>query len=168
MFTKILVAVSANSSDTVMASAIEVARKYDAHIVALHVVDPTPCFLGPLDADVGLIVEAMEANGRTIATRMANMLDEHAHTADARMVTLPLSGVTIGSAIASFANEVDADLIVLGDRKSGWMRWMSQDVAADVRRHSSTPIQIVTGKPTGGQTQRAGARWTDAKVTSAR
>lgn len=168
MFTKILVAVSANSSDTVLASAMEVARKYDARIFALHVVDPTPCFLGPLDSDVGLIVEAMEAHGRTIVTRMTNLLDDYAQPAETRMVTLPLSGVTIGSAIASFAKESGADLIVLGNRKSGWARWLSQDVAADVRRHSGTPIQIVPGKAAAGQTRRVGTRWADATVTDLR
>jgi hypothetical protein len=90
MITKILVAVSANSTDTVLASAVEIARKNDARIVALHVVDPTPCFLGPYDSDFGLIVEAMEEHGRKRVMRMTSVLDEHAHPAETRMVTLPM------------------------------------------------------------------------------
>jgi nucleotide-binding universal stress UspA family protein len=168
MFTKILVAVSANSTDTVLASAIEVARKYDARIFALHVVDPTPCFLGPADSDFGLIVEAMEAHGRTIVARMTDFLDEHAHPAETRMVTLPMSGLTIGRAIASFAQESGADLILLGERQSGWSRWLREDVASEVRRRSGTPIQIVRDRVAGSAVRRAGTRWTDATATGAR
>ena len=78
MFTKILVAVSASSADTVLTSAIEAARKYDAHIVALHVVDPTPCYLGAADCNYGLIVEAMTEHGRKVATHVRNVLDNQA------------------------------------------------------------------------------------------
>jgi nucleotide-binding universal stress UspA family protein len=168
MFTKILVAVSASSTDTVLASAVEVARKYDARLFALHVVDPTPCFLGPFDSDYGLIVEAMEAHGRSRVTRMRNLLDDHAHPAETRMVTLPMSGMTIGCAIASFAKESGADLILLGDRQSGFWRWTSEDVAAEVQRYSETPIQIVRRERTGGVARRAGTRWTDAAATGTR
>jgi nucleotide-binding universal stress UspA family protein len=168
MFTKILVAVNPSSTDTVLASAIEVARKYDARILALHVVDPTPCLIGPVDYDVGLIVEAMEAHGRELVTHVANVLDDHACAADTRMVTLPLSGSTIGRVIATLASESDVDLILLGERKSAWWRWLNEDVASEVRRRTSTPIQIVPGKVTGGPAHRARTRWTDARAAGAR
>ena len=168
MFTKILVAVSASSPDSVLASAIEVARKYDARIFALHVVDPTPCFAGLADYDFGLMVEAMETHGREIVTRVTNVLDEHARPAETRMVTLPISGLTIGCAIASFAEESGADLILLGERKSGWWCWLSEDVAADVRRRTGTPIQIVSGNIAGGSSRRADALWTDAPAAGTR
>ena len=168
MFTKILIAVSATSPDSVLASAVEVARKYDARILALHVVDPTPCFVGPADYNVGLIVEAMEAHGREIVTRVTNVLDDHAVPVETRIVTLPMSGLTIGCAIAAFAEESGADLILLGERKSGWWSWLSEDVAADVRRRTGTPIQIVSSKFSGSSSRRAGTRWTDAPTTGAR
>ena len=76
MFTKILVAVSASSTDAVLTSAIEGARKYDAHIVALHVVDPTPCYLSAADCNYGLIVEAMTEHGRKVATHVRNVLEK--------------------------------------------------------------------------------------------
>jgi nucleotide-binding universal stress UspA family protein len=168
MLTKILVAVSANSTDTVLESAVEIARKYDARIVALHVVDPTPCFLGPYDSDFGLIVEAMEGHGRDTVKRITKLLDQHAHPVETRMVTLPMSGSTIGCAIADVAEESGADLILLGERQSGFWRYVREDVAANVRRHSGTPIQIVRGKSTGSVPRRASARWTDATVTGTR
>ncbi|MFL9915427.1 universal stress protein [Paraburkholderia fungorum] len=117
MFAKILVAVSASSADTVLASAIEAARKYDAQIVALHVVDPTPCYLGPADCNFDLIVEAMKAHGRKVVAHVRNVLDSQAHTAEVHMATLPMSGMTMGRAIAIAADETGAELILLGERR---------------------------------------------------
>ncbi|MFB9127915.1 universal stress protein [Paraburkholderia dipogonis] len=142
MFTKILVAVSARPADTILASAIETARKYDAQIVALHVVDPTPCFIGAADCYVDLIVESMEQHGRQVVAHIMDVLDEQARSAEVRMVTLPISGMTIGRAIASVADETGADLILLGERNSSWWNWLNEDVAAEVARCSGRPVQI--------------------------
>lgn len=158
MFTKILVAVSANSPDTVLASALDVARKYDARLFALHVVDPTPCFIGVVDYDFGLLVKAMQAHGSEIVARVTNVLDDHAHPGEARMVTLPMMNFTVGRAIAAYAEESEVDLIVLGERKSSWLRWPDENVAAEVRRHVGTPIQIVSGTPSGDTLSRPVSR----------
>jgi nucleotide-binding universal stress UspA family protein len=168
MFTKILVAVSASSIDTVLASAIQTAKKYDARILALHTVDPTPYLMGPIDYDFGLVFEAMEAHGREIVTRMAEVLDTHSSPAETRMVTLPMSGVSVGRAIASVADTSGADLIILGERNSSWLNWRSEDVAAEVRRHTNVPMQTVSSKVIGNTTRREVARWTSAPATDAR
>jgi len=168
MFTRILVAVSASSVDAVLESAIEIAQKYDARIFALHVVDPTPCLMGPIDYDFGLVVQALEAHGREIVTRMTDMLDDHSRPAETRMVTLPISGLSVGRAIASVADTSGADLILLGERKSGWWRWLSEDVASEARRHTNTPIQTVSVKVIDGTTRRAATRWIEAPAADAR
>jgi nucleotide-binding universal stress UspA family protein len=168
MFTRILVAVSASSADAVLESAVEVAKKYDARIFALHVVDPTPCWMGPLDYDFGLMVQALEAHGREIVTRMADVLDGHPGPVETRMVTLPISSQSVGQAIAAAADTSGADLILLGERKSGWWRWLSEDVASEVRRHTNTPIQTLSVEVIGGSTRRADTRWTGAQAADAR
>ncbi len=168
MFKKILVAVSASSPDSVLISAIEVAQKYDAHIFALHVVDPTPGFVGPADYNFGLVVEAMEAHGRGIVTHITNVLDDHDCPAETRMFTLPMSGLTTGCAIAAFAEQSGADLVLLGERNSTWWRCLGEDVAADVRRFTGMPIQIVPGKSAGGSPRLVRTRWTDAPAAGAR
>jgi nucleotide-binding universal stress UspA family protein len=142
MFTKILVAVSASPANTILASAIESARKYDAQIVALHVVDPTPCFIGAADCYVDMIVESMEQHGRQVVAGVRDVLDEQARLAEVHMVTLPISGMTIGRAIASVADETGADLILLGERNSSWWNWLNEDVATEVARCSGRPVQI--------------------------
>jgi nucleotide-binding universal stress UspA family protein len=167
MFTRILVAVSASSVDTVLESAIEISKKYDARIFALHVVDPMPCLIGPIDYDFGLVAQALEAHGREILTRMKDVLDDHSRPAETHMVTLPMSGLSVGRAIVSFVDTSGADLILLGERRAGWWRCLSKDVASEVRRHTNTPIQTVSGKVIGGSTRPA-TRWTEAPATDAR
>lgn len=142
MFTKILVAVSGSNADTVLASAIEAAQKYDAQIVALHVVDPTPCFIGAADCYVDLIVESMEQHGREVVTHVSEVLDSQTRSAEVRLVTLPVSSMTIGRAIARVADETGADLILLGERNSPWWNWLHEDVASEVARCSGRPVQI--------------------------
>jgi nucleotide-binding universal stress UspA family protein len=159
MFTKILVAVSASPADTVLAAAIETARKYDAQIVALHVVDPTPSYLGAADDNFGLIIEAMSAHGRKVVAHVRNVLDDQAPEAEVRMVTLPMSGMTVGRAIAAVADEMGADLILLGERSSSRFRWLSEDVASEVVRRSGRPVQIAADAIALRSARRAGTRW---------
>jgi nucleotide-binding universal stress UspA family protein len=147
MFTKILVAVSARSADTVLASAIEAARKYDTQIVALHVIDPRPCYLRGVDCNYGLIVDAMKAHGRKVITHIRNVLANQVRPADVRMLTLPTSGMTMGRAIAGMADETGADLILLGQRGTFRWRWLDEDVAMEVMRCSSKPVQIAAASP---------------------
>jgi len=165
MFKKILVAVSTSSADTVLAPAIEAARKYDAHIVALHIVDPSPSYIGAADCNFGLIVDAMEAHGHRVVAHVRNVLDAHSRPSEVRMMTLPFAGMTIGKAIAGVADETGADLILLGERNASRLRWLSEDVAAEVMRRSTRPTQIVTHRSTVNPVRRAGTRWTD--VTAA-
>jgi nucleotide-binding universal stress UspA family protein len=163
MFTKILVAVHANSPDTVLASAIETAQKYDAQIVALHIVDVTPCYIGAADCNFGLIVEAMETHGREVVTQVRNTLDVFAgNPFEVRMVTIV--GMTVGRAIADVADETGADLILLGERNSAWWRWMDEDVASEVMRCSTRPTQIVSDRSAVSLARRGGTRWTDASA----
>ena len=164
MFTKILVAVSANSADTVLASAIEAARKHDAQIVALHVIDPRHCYLRGVDCNYGLIVDEMKAHGRKVITHVRNVLAHQTHPAEVRMLTLPTSGMTMGAAIASVADETGADLILLGQRSAFRWRWLSEDVALDLVRCSSKPIQIATDRTETRSARRAGSRCVDASA----
>jgi nucleotide-binding universal stress UspA family protein len=165
MFKKILVAVSTSSADTVLAPAIEAAKKYDAQIVALHIVDPSPSYIGAADCNFGLIVEAMEAHGHRVVTHVKDVLEVHKRPAEVFMMTLPFSGMTVGKAIATVADETGADLILLGERSPSRWRWLSEDVAAEVMRRSSKPTQIVAGGTVTNPGHRAGRRWTD--VTAA-
>jgi nucleotide-binding universal stress UspA family protein len=145
MYTKILVALSTRQDEALLASAIVAARQYDAQLYALHVVDPTPCLFGPADSDYGMIVAAMEEHGRELVAQVSQVLDEPSLRAEAHMVTRPLAGSMVGREIAAFAEQKGVDLILLGQRKAGWWRWLSEDVVSTVQRHAQAPVQIVSG-----------------------
>jgi nucleotide-binding universal stress UspA family protein len=166
MFTKILVAVSTRHADTILMSAIETARKYNAEIVALHVIDPSPCYMGAADYHFGLAVEAMEAHGREVVTHVKNVLDVYSQPGEVRMMTLPIAGVTIGRAISTVAEETGADLILLGERSASRWRWLKEDVTSEVMRCASRPTRIATPQPAVRSVLKTGGRW--AGISTAR
>jgi nucleotide-binding universal stress UspA family protein len=84
------------------------------------------------------------------------------------MVTLPMSGLPVGRAIASVANTWAADLIILGERNSSWLDWLSEDVALEVRRQANAPIQTVSTKVINVATRRDVTCWTKAPAVDAR
>lgn len=142
MLTKILVALSASSTDTVLDTAMEIAKEHQASIVALHVVDTVPCCVGTGDYHYGPAVEVMREHGNATLAHAREVLDSDATQTETQMLMLPVSGTTVGEAIAARAEASGATLIVLGERKQGWWRWLSEDVAKQVRRHTSTPVQV--------------------------
>ncbi|CAD6517617.1 hypothetical protein LMG27952_00874 [Paraburkholderia hiiakae] len=139
----IVVAINQNPTDAFLATALDTARNCDAHIVAVHIVDLTPCFTGMGDFDYGLIVCAMEEGGRTTLARAMKILEGNRRGAEARLLTSPLSGSTIGGQIAAVCDAAGAVRVLLGKRKRGWWRFLNEDIAASVQRHTSTPVQII-------------------------
>lgn len=165
---KILVALSANSSGFVLTAAIEFAQKFEADLLALHIVDPRPCYMGQGDYSYGPILEAMEAYGQEKIAQVRDALGDSTCGAEARMVTLPVTGLTIGGAIASVAETSEADLIVLGERRSTWWRFLSENVFDDVRRHTDKPIHVVSGNVSRHAAHHPNPRWTDAHAAGTR
>ncbi|QGZ59686.1 universal stress protein [Paraburkholderia acidiphila] len=140
----IVVAISQNSTDAFLASALDTARRCDAHILAVHIVDLTPCLTGMGEhLDYGMIAGAMEESGRETLARAMRILEGNQRGAQARMLTSPLSGSTIGRQIAAVCDAAGAERVLLGVRKPGWWRFMNEDVAATVQRQTSTSVQIV-------------------------
>jgi nucleotide-binding universal stress UspA family protein len=159
MFKHVLVAVNAISGCSPLASAIDVVLEYNARISALHVVDPTPCFVSASEYDISMIVETLQAQGRDIVAQCARLLGEAGCCGDARMITLPMAGFTVGRTIAAVADDASADLIVLGQGESAWSRCLRENVTSEVRRHTSAPLQIASAALTVRPTRRADARW---------
>ncbi|WP_028217272.1 universal stress protein [Paraburkholderia oxyphila] len=138
----IVVAISPNPTDAFLASALDVARHCDARIVAVHIVDLMPCFLGA-DFDYGLIVGAMEEGGQTTLADAMRILESNGRGVEAQLLTSSLSGSTLGRQIAEVCEARGAARVLLGKRKASWWRFMNEDVAASVRQHTSTPVHII-------------------------
>ncbi|QGZ65126.1 universal stress protein [Paraburkholderia acidisoli] len=154
MISKILVALSDHSAPILLPAAIDLARQHQARVIALHVVDPSPCFGAAEHYDGGVVFEALEAQGRRTARHIADVLAAAACEAHTHMILLPLSGLTTGGAIGALAEEHGADLILLGARKTRWPWWLREDVAKDVRRATRTPLRFVPDAGAEGGARR--------------
>jgi nucleotide-binding universal stress UspA family protein len=151
---RILVAVSNREAHNVLACAVEASRELEADIVLVHVVDPLNCFIGADDFHCAPIVEAMFAHGGEVVACAARWLNMQGCDVETRLLQLPEHGVTVGRAIAAVANETHADLVILGDRKNNWWRWLSDSIALDVLdntralvRCASDPIVVASPTP---------------------
>jgi hypothetical protein len=97
----IVVAINQNFSDSFISYALETARHCDARIVAVHVVDLTTCYAGWGDSNYGLVVDVMQAYGRATLARAMATLGANERGAEARLLTLPVSGSRLGREIAT-------------------------------------------------------------------
>ena len=144
MFSKILVPVSARSIETLLPLAIETARKHNAGIIALHVMDNAVRYLAtPIDCDLGLVFAALEEHAQAIAARAQTILNAYAGDGEARIVRVPAAGVTVGEAIVAYVAQSEADLVLLGRRKTAWWKVFDEDIAAVILRQCDVAVQIV-------------------------
>ena len=125
MVKHILVAVSANQDGTVLTAAIDKARQTGARLTAVYIVDTMPWWAmsgveyGCLDT-----LKMVEELERVVERRCNERFELDAWDIHARAITVPLQGSSVGRAIAKVADEVDADLIVVGaGRGSKWRFW---------------------------------------------
>ncbi|MFM0022033.1 universal stress protein [Paraburkholderia azotifigens] len=139
MVRHILVAVSTNPDNGVLKSAIDKARQTGARLTAVYVVDTMPWWAmagveyGCLDS-----IQMVEELERVVERRCNAVFELDAWDIHTRAVTVPLEGGSVGRRIARFAEELDADMIVVGaGQGSKWRFWeerMSDVVARCTRR----------------------------------
>ncbi|MBR8059835.1 universal stress protein [Burkholderia dolosa] len=143
MTKRILVAVSARTAPCVLASALAASRECDAPITLLHVIDTASCFVGAADFDCGLVMEAMQEQGRQILSLAEQWFASRGCTVTTHMLQLPTYGLTVGHAIAVFASGIDADPVLLGSRKHDGWQWLRDDIAADIVRNTGVAVRRV-------------------------
>lgn len=143
MTTKILVAVSARTAECVLANALVASRTDGAPIALLHVVDTPNCFVGAADFDCGLVMEAIEAQGRRVVSLAEQWFAVRGCAVEAHTLMLPPYGRTVGRAIAAFADVIGAQQIVLGSRHADGWQWFRDDIAADIVRHTAASVRRV-------------------------
>jgi len=142
MVKHILVAVSNDANCAALRSAIKLARENGARISVLHVVDWMPRFVVAESQDIGAILTCLEAQGREIVAEVEKKLHESRCHGQVHMVTLATQEFTVGKAIANFARQIDADMIVIGKAKSSWWRWFNEDISTEVRKHAAAALHV--------------------------
>lgn len=127
--------------------ALELAGTYDATLHVLYVVDTSYPY-GDFDGvgvDLTPVFEALREEGeRTIET-----VEERAGEAGVDVLGEPREDSVVHRAILGYADEVDADLIVMGTHgRRGLNRWLLGSVTERVVRAASAPVLTVR---TGGE-----------------
>jgi nucleotide-binding universal stress UspA family protein len=104
----------------------------------------------PVACDLGLVLTAIEEQAQAIVARAQAILNDYGGAYEARMIRLPTAGVTAGEAIAAYVAQSEADLVLLGRRKTVWWKYFDEDIAAVILRQCDVVVQIApvaTGNP---------------------
>jgi hypothetical protein len=136
--------VGLNPDLTTLKSAIEIALESGARVTALHVVNPAAHLPGQADRTFCATLRTYEALGRTVVDRSRRALDEAQCPGDAQMRMLPFGDVTVGQVIADAADELGADLVVVGSNDPGWFLLYLQNMQKDVVRRCRTRVLVIT------------------------
>jgi universal stress protein A len=139
MIKHILVAVGAHRDDAVLKTAIDKARHMGARLTAVYVVDTLPWWaLAGVEYGCLDTLQMVEELERTVERRCNETFELDAWDIDTRALTVPLKG-GVGRTIARLADELDADLVVVGaGRSPKWRFWEERvsDVTARCTRRS--------------------------------
>ncbi|RDS81134.1 universal stress protein [Dyella monticola] len=152
MVKHILVGVSHDADCAALRFAIGQAREHNAYISVLHVVDWMPQMIVAECQDFGPMLACLQEHGREIVGNVSRKLEDSGCRGEAKMITLSVKDFTVGKAIATFARDIGADLIVLGKAKSAWWRWFGGNVYAEVQRHSDANLFFASSAKTLART----------------
>jgi nucleotide-binding universal stress UspA family protein len=117
--------------------AVDLARTYDATIHALYVIDAG--MYSSLEAGADIVIDALEDEGRAAV----ESVEREAAEAGVEVETTVTSG-TAHQTILDYADEVDADLIVMGTHgRTGLNRYLLGSVTERVVRTAEVPVLTV-------------------------
>lgn len=121
--------------------ALEIAGSNEATLHGLYVLDTGYPFTGfESGADVVPVLEALRAEGE----RSLEAVRERAEAAGVAFVSAVREGDAVGRTITDYAEEVGADLIVLGTHgRRGLNRWLLGSVTERVVRTAPVPVLTV-------------------------
>lgn len=143
MYQHILVAVGPSFSEAALSVAILRARECNARLTVLHVIDCAPWWSGSqadaLCCDTLTLVNQLAL---VIRRHCQKMFDEAGVTAQWQTRALPVDGRSIGRVIAQAASSLDADLVILGAGKGGFLGLGAEHIRNVVSRHTDREVLI--------------------------
>ncbi|HZA06384.1 MAG TPA: universal stress protein [Nitrososphaeraceae archaeon] len=141
-FSKILVAVDGSQASMDAADqAIEMARKYNSELIALHVIlSDTTIFGTNPPQNIDEIKQQAQQYLDKIKQKLPNQHDDN----KIQMRTELISSATAVAGIVGFAEKENVDLIVIGTRgRSGFKRLLLGSVASGVVNYAHCPVMVV-------------------------
>lgn len=150
MYDRILLAVDGSpTADRALDEAIQLAKNLGAELVIAHVIDNAY-----LKYDVGYIdirgfTEALITQGKEIVAAARAKAEKAGVRARGVVVDDPIGTFDIGFAIEQTAQDVGAQVLVLGTHgRRGFRRLLLGSVAESVLRQSTLPVLLVRAVPT--------------------
>lgn len=143
MFRHILLATDGSAASEHAAQiAVQLARAHGAGLTALYVVDPYP-YLGIGEANPMGFQAYMSAALEHAARAHAKVADLCAQAPEVDLQTRLVENVGASTGIAQSAQQVGADLVVVGSHgRTGVSRLMLGSVAAKVVAESAVPVLV--------------------------
>ena len=128
------------NSDQALNKAIEFAKKFDAHIFILHVIDTTRLYGG---SSAGIFAE-MESSLKTNSSRLLKQSKERAETAGIKTTVLLTNGPMKQDISTNIPQKYNIDHIVMGKTgKDGISRLMLGSTTAYVIRKAEVDVTVV-------------------------
>jgi len=139
MVKHVLVAVGPDLSAGALSAGIARARENGAQLTLLHVVDSMPWWaLAAGEHGCGDLLVAIDQHAHAVEQHCKDVIERAALDTPAQTLNLPLQHVSIGRAIASAADELDVDMVVIGaGQESSWCFW---------RQRTSDAVARCTGR----------------------
>ncbi|RQG95508.1 universal stress protein [Natrarchaeobius chitinivorans] len=140
MYERILVPTDGSShADAAADTALELASALDATVAALSVAETGPLGAVSLPGDTGSAEAVLGERADEFVTQIADQARER----DVSITTEVRQGVPVRE-VLEYAEEIDADLIVMGTRgRGGISRMMLGSVTEGVTRHSDCDVLVV-------------------------
>ncbi|SFR44034.1 universal stress protein [Halogeometricum limi] len=140
MYDRILVPTDGSDCAAVaIEHALELARRYEAEVHVLFVVDVRMGGQGNWAVDADNVFEAIREHGESVVEGVAEKVRE----ADVPVTTTVVTG-TPATEICDYADEERCDLVVMGTHgRSGLSRYLLGSVAERVVRQSDAPVMTV-------------------------
>jgi universal stress protein A len=142
MYQHILVAVGPGFSEAALSSAIERARDNHARLTILHVIESSPWWAGWTADSLCDRPSLVDQLARVIRSHCEKKLAHADIEAEWMTRRVPEDGRSIGCVIASEADCLDVDLVVLGANKRSFFGFGLKHVRNAVCRHTDREVLI--------------------------
>jgi nucleotide-binding universal stress UspA family protein len=141
-FSKILIAVDGSEASMDAADyAIEIARKYDSELIALHVILSDITIFGP---NLPPHITDIRKQAQLHLDKIEDKLSDQGCDDKIRIRTEIISSATTVGGIVNFAEKENIDLIAVGTRgRSGFKKLLLGSVASGVVTYAHCPVIVV-------------------------
>jgi nucleotide-binding universal stress UspA family protein len=141
-FSKILVAVDGSQASMDAADqAIEMARKYNSELIALHVILSDTTIFG---TNPPQHIDEIKQQAQQYLDKTKQKLPNQHDNNNIQMRTELISSATAVGGIVGFAEKENIDLIVVGTRgRSGFKKLLLGSVASGVVNYAHCPVMVV-------------------------